>query len=117
MRHPENYPLEWKEIAHDIKDANDWQCQECDRQCLRPGEKCADPSERARHTLTVAHAEPNYRDAEIFVMALCAPCHLRYDAAMHVRQRKVNQAKANEDAGQTVMPFAKTLPRKGVFHV
>jgi hypothetical protein len=32
--------------------------------------------------------------------AMCAPCHLRYDAAHHASSRKANRMKALEQSGQ-----------------
>lgn len=82
----ELYPMRWNEIASEVKEANDWVCQECGRQCRRPGE-LFDTHQR---TLTVAHTYPDDHapDAPVVcVAALCAPCHLRLDAPRKARQR------------------------------
>lgn len=84
--HPELYPTNWHEIAFAIKEACDWQCQMCGVQCQRPGEA----HKTQRRTLTVAHYEHVYDEPEIFVVALCAPCHLRHDVRFHVSQRRKN---------------------------
>lgn len=82
----ELYPDDWEAIATAVKDAADWCCQECGAQCRRPGE----PFDTHRRTLTVAHLWPdNVPDAPVVsVAALCAPCHLRYDAARKARERR-----------------------------
>lgn len=75
----ERYPSEWNAIAMEIKEANDWTCQECERQCRRPGEKF----DTHRRTLTVAHTYPADHDTMapvVSVAPLCAGCHLRLDA-------------------------------------
>lgn len=84
---PDLYPHDWDAIATEIKAACDWACQECDKPCRRPDE----PFRGHRFTLTVAHAYPEDHapDAPIVcVMALCAPCHLRFDVERKVAKRK-----------------------------
>jgi hypothetical protein len=34
------------------------------------------------------------------LMAMCAPCHLRYDAQHHAQSRKVNYRNQLEESGQ-----------------
>lgn len=70
------YPEDWPEIALQVKEEADWQCEKCGKQCRRPGE----PFDTSRNTLTVAHCnhiESDCRPENL--AALCAPCHLRYD--------------------------------------
>ncbi len=92
------YPADWVAIATAIKAANDWQCQSCGRQCRRPGE----PFDSHTNTLTVAHLEHNPDAAVVTVAALCAPCHLRYDATAKAARRK---AKLTSQATQITLPF------------
>ena len=77
------YPVDWEQIARTVKDAADWQCQQCGQQCRRPGE----PFDTHRRTLTVAHWEHDLDADAVFVVALCAPCHLRHDAHEKGRRR------------------------------
>lgn len=77
------YPVDWEQIARTVKDAADWQCQQCGQQCRRPGE----PFDTHRRTLTVAHWEHDLDADAVFVVALCAPCHLRHDAHEKARCR------------------------------
>ena len=76
------YPKNWREIAFAVKNAADWKCQECGKQCRRPGE----PFDTHKLTLTVAHVEHGNHDGGL--LALCAPCHLRMDAGHHARTRR-----------------------------
>lgn len=96
IRTPENYPADWGEIAAFIKAANHYECQECGRQCTKPGE----PYAGGQWVLTVAHYEHDYMGPEIFVAALCAGCHLRHDAKASwlLRQRlaRYRQARAGQ---------------------
>src|SRR5687768_857231 len=55
------YPIDWHEIALAIKEAVDWQCQQCEVQCRRPGE----PFDSHRRTLTVAHWDHNLDAKEV----------------------------------------------------
>lgn len=71
------YPPDWDEIAEAIKTSAEWTCESCGLQCRKPGE----PFDTHRRTLTVAHinhVESDCRPENL--VALCAPCHLRYDA-------------------------------------
>jgi hypothetical protein len=71
------YPNEWDIIACEIKVANNWRCQSCDRQCRRPGEFYLG----WEYELTVAHLCQDYEGEAVNVAALCGPCHLAYDAS------------------------------------
>ena len=83
------YPKEWKLISKSIKDAADWKCQKCGKQCRRPGE----PFDTHRNTLTVAHLNHTPEDVRPEnLMAMCAPCHLKYDAKHHAETRKNRRA-------------------------
>ena len=86
----ERYPVDWEQIAFEVKESVDWRCQnpECNRQCRRPGERF----DTHRRTLTVAHTYPDDHapDAPVVsVAALCAGCHLRLDAERKADQRKL----------------------------
>lgn len=79
------YPHNWKEIALFVKERADWRCQFCGKQCRRPGE----PFDTHRRTLTAAHLNHKEMDCRLKnLAALCAPCHLRYDAPMKAKKRK-----------------------------
>lgn len=92
-----DYPPDWKEIAHAKKESTGWRCEECGKQCRRPGE----PFDTHRRTLTVAHLNHDPMDCRPEnLKALCAPCHLRYDAAHHADTRR---AKRDSERGQEVM--------------
>ena len=95
-RNPAQYPADWKQIAAFIKETNGYVCQECGRQCTRPGQ----PYTGARDVLTVAHYDHDYTGAEIFLSALCGPCHLRHDAphswVLRRRQDRYRQALAGQ---------------------
>ena len=70
----ERYPADWDQIAESVKAAAGWRCQECGKQCRRPGEKL----DSHRRTLTVHHINMEPEDCRPEnLIALCAPCHLR----------------------------------------
>lgn len=86
------YPVDWDNIATEIKHANDWQCQLCGKQCRRPGEQF----DTHRRTLTVAHIWPDNHDTmapAVCVAALCAACHLGVDV-----QRRGEQSRAKAES-------------------
>lgn len=79
------YSANWWEIAREVKDRAGWKCQKCGIQCRRPGE----PFDTHRRTLTVAHLNHTPEDCSAGnLMAMCAPCHLRYDAKHHAETRR-----------------------------
>lgn len=81
----ELYPDNWEAIAAAVKEAAGWKCQKCGKQCRRPGE----PFDTHRNTLTVAHMNHTPQDiSPENLKALCAPCHLRYDANHHAETRR-----------------------------
>lgn len=83
------YPDNWEEIALLVKEEAGWACEECEKQCRRPGE----PFDTHRRTLTVAHLNHNPSDCRrANLRALCAPCHLRYDARHHAETRKARKS-------------------------
>lgn len=80
----ELYPDDWEEIALAVASEADWKCEECGLQCRRPGE----PFDTHRRTLTVSHQNHDPSDCRREnLKALCAPCHLRYDASHHAATR------------------------------
>lgn len=89
----ELYPDNWDEIALRIKENAGWICQSCGKQCRRPGE----PFDTHKRTLTVAHLNHEPGDCrKENLKALCAPCHLRYDANHHAETRKRKIRKTQE---------------------
>ena len=79
------YPANWKRIATEKKESVGWACEVCGKQCRKPGE----PFDTHKRTLTVAHLDhtPENCCADN-LCAMCAPCHLRYDAQQHAETRK-----------------------------
>ena len=81
----ERYPADWERIAFEKKESVGWKCERCGKQCRRPGE----PFDTHKRTLTVAHLNHTPEDARPEnLCAMCAPCHLRYDAQHHAETRK-----------------------------
>lgn len=80
------YPANWKEIAREKKESTGWKCENCGKQCRKPGEAF----DTHRNTLTCAHMNHVPMDCRPEnLKALCAPCHLRYDAKHHAESRKM----------------------------
>ena len=87
------YPGNWKQIATGIKEKADWKCQVCGKQCRRPNEKF----DTHKRTLTVAHLNHVPEDCrEENLKAMCAPCHLRYDAKHHAETRRQKKEAESE---------------------
>lgn len=78
------YPANWNQIAQAVKEEADWKCEACGVQCYRPDEKVIDHG----RILTVAHLNHTPEDcSRSNLRALCARCHLRYDAGHHAETR------------------------------
>ena len=91
----ERYPIDWEQIARIKKDSVGWRCEKCGKQCRKPGE----PFVTHKYTLTVAHLNHTPEDIRPEnLCAMCAPCHLKYDAKHHAetRKRKKNIMKVGE---------------------
>lgn len=90
----DRYPADWEDIATRVKEDADWRCEVCGKQCRRPGE----PFDTHRRTLTVAHLDHTPENcARENLMAMCAPCHLRYDARQHAETRRRHRMKATDE--------------------
>jgi len=104
------YPKDWEAIAWGIKDASNWQCQECGRECRKPGEDWFNFTNRlvkgnwrdndrliheiskhpVRWVLTVAHLNHQPEDCRPEnLRAMCAPCHCRYDLRAMATKRRI----------------------------
>lgn len=70
------YPVDWPTITRQIKDANHYKCQACDKQCRRPGEMWLGWN----YEMAIAHICQDYEAESVFVVAICAHCHLVMDA-------------------------------------
>ena len=78
------YPKDWKRIATEKKESVGWVCEVCGMQCRKPGEKF----DTHRRTLTVAHLDHTPENCSPDnLKAMCAKCHLQYDARQHAESR------------------------------
>ena len=84
------YPADWKRIALGVKEAAGWRCQQCGKQCRKPGEGLETPGRSGhQYTLTVHHKDHRPENCSVEnLIALCAPCHLRADAPWHAERRR-----------------------------
>src|SRR6478609_3783938 len=94
-----SYPDNWRSLARDIKAANCYVCQSCNKRCRQPGEMYLG----WEYELTVAHYDQCYSDPEIFVACLCLPCHLRHDAPFSGLARRRHARIRGLLAGQLVL--------------
>ncbi len=113
MRNRSKYPSNWEEISLSIRSAAGWRCQRCGKQCRRPGESISEFINRTNYPgdevrlhpikwcLTVAHLNHVESDCQPDnLLAMCAPCHLTYDAGHHAQSRIKNRLRCLEEAGQ-----------------
>jgi hypothetical protein len=114
MRNRHKYPADWEEISLSVRQQSGWSCQSCGKQCRRSRESVDEFLARSpnlpaaevrkypiRWCLTVAHLNHIEEDCRSEnLMAMCAPCHLRYDAQHHAWSRVKNKTQQLEAAGQ-----------------
>jgi 5-methylcytosine-specific restriction endonuclease McrA len=94
------YPDDWGEISLAIRERADWTCENCGLQCRRPGE----PFDTHKRTLTVSHIDHDPANCDPGnLVALCAPCHLRYDARHHAANAFRTRMQRAQAAGQTML--------------
>jgi hypothetical protein len=115
MRNRHLYPDNWDKISLAVRQRSNWQCEVCCKPCRQPGESLEAFASRAglssesilnpqRWCLTVAHLNHQPSDCSSEnLKAMCAPCHLRYDAQHHANSRRVNQRKLLEAQGQLLL--------------
>lgn len=105
---PNRYAPNWPQLSLEIRQAAQWQCQDCQRPCRRPDESVADLAARLwgtrwlgdlyegstaypqRFVLTTAHLDqdPGNNDPAN-LRALCSVCHLRFDSHFKGTQRRL----------------------------
>ena len=89
------YSEDWPEISRRIRDRSGGQC-ECVGECeLHKSRRCTERNQtparyaKGRIVLTVAHLDHNKKNnSDDNLRAMCQRCHLRYDAKLHVINRK-----------------------------
>lgn len=114
MKNRHLYPDNWEYISLHIREKASWRCRQCGKCCRKPKEPIQSFINRIdlnlaltirkhpiRWCLTVAHLNHIPADCrEENLMAMCAPCHLKYDAEYHAAIRKINKYKLLEKNGQ-----------------
>ncbi len=89
----ELYPDNWQQIAREIKQLADWRCSACGARCYRPGDRI----ETRRYVLTAAHLDHDPANCLLSnLAAMCAPCHLRYDAKYHAKAAAATRRRRRE---------------------
>ena len=95
------YPADWKRIALAAKEAAEWKCQQCGKQCRMPGERLDTPGKAGHQfTLTVHHKDHQPENCSVEnLIALCAPCHLKADAQWHAERRRKKRGGQEHENG------------------
>ncbi len=73
------YPDNWKTLALEIKEAAEWKCGCCGKQCYKPGERPENltRSEWTADILQVHHRNHDPSQNQLSnLQAVCAACHL-----------------------------------------
>lgn len=90
----EFYPVDWPQLAAEIKEANGFECQSCQVECRR------EPSDRSKPVLAVAHITQDYEADWVQLAPMCVRCHLIHDAPFGMQARRRNQRMRQRQAGQ-----------------
>lgn len=102
------YPSDWEDIATRIKNAADWKCQDCRRQCKRPDQDWAEfismgclsgemEIKLGQFVLTVAHLNHIPSDcSDENLRALCTVCHLRHDNRFRALRRRLKRERLGQ---------------------
>lgn len=90
------YPVDWPILTREIKEANSYICQGCQRQCRRPGEL----NLGWEYVLTVAHVTQAYEGEVVQLAALCVRCHLALDSPFVWWARRRHDRMRRHFAGQ-----------------
>lgn len=66
------YPDNWEQIAHDVKQAANWHCEECGRPCRKPGESLQAMKERVQWNGVIEECWPSFelewQQREVFAL-------------------------------------------------
>jgi hypothetical protein len=72
-----DYPSNWKEIAHQVKESAGWKCVRCGH----------DHDVETGHVLTVHHLDLDPQNCEWWnIVPLCQRCHLHIQAVVRMEQ-------------------------------
>jgi 5-methylcytosine-specific restriction endonuclease McrA len=98
----DRYPENWDAIATAIKIAADWRCQDCGKQCRRPGE----PFDTHKRTMSVMHLDHNPMNcAPENLRPACAKCHLAHDLKHHMLNAARTRRAKRIASGQMELPI------------
>lgn len=90
------YPADWPAISRRIREREQGRCKFCGAVNYQPH-----PETGKRVVLTVAHLNHTPMDcSDENLAALCAPCHLRYDARHHAVNAAATRRRKRIAAGQ-----------------
>ena len=96
------YPENWAELARAAKERARWKCEWCG--IAQGTEVIWAKGKPYRIMLTVHHPNNDTANPDAVLVALCQPCHLRDDAAMHAQhaQETLRRKRYDEalEAGQ-----------------
>lgn len=97
---PRDYPPTWRELSRRLRfERAGGKCEQCGAEHGQPH-----PVSGKRVVLTCAHLDHDPSSAdESRIAVLCAPCHLRYDQALHAAHARVTRARKR--AGQLPLPL------------
>jgi hypothetical protein len=109
-RHRERYPNNWEELSVSYRASVYWRCEQCG---IYHREWRVGKNRVYQENIQAAHLDHDPENPNPRLMAMCQPCHLRYDAlengkkSYQARIRK--QYEAEIEAGQMELFIDDTL--------
>lgn len=90
------YPENWQEMARAAKERANWRCEWCG--IAQGTEVIGARGKPYKIFLTVHHPNGDTHNPDAVIVALCQPCHLRDDAAMHAQHARETHFRKQYDA-------------------
>jgi hypothetical protein len=89
------YPPNWKDLARAAKERAGWRCEWCG--IAQGTEVIGLKGKPYQIMLTVHHPNADTENPDALLIALCQPCHLRDDLALHIQHAKETRARKEQE--------------------
>ncbi|MEN8444051.1 MAG: hypothetical protein ABG776_03445 [Cyanobacteria bacterium J06555_13] len=110
------YPQNWKQRSLECRDSANWTCQHCHKHCRRPQEsleafivRTGYPSAQVkahprRWSAQAAHINHDRENPDAELIALCLPCHRRYDNPQMAKIKRLERERDGQLSLENLPP-------------